>query len=200
MNRRTHDDVMDLSSALSWVRKAWATLPQAPARLHDRDIEDGSVLGSHRFSSPMWRILTGHPSSEYEAAETVQCNHHRLTTASEYDCPDCQGAGHYEHRVRRYRSPMAAAMSNLSRMRRPSDGTPAPVTTVLALAHAGWDVPRAAELVGITIVSPDHRITVEAMFLMNLRRLRDRYSESPMPRVGWVDKSDAQRAAEEAAW
>jgi hypothetical protein len=198
MHRRPHDDVMDLPSALSWVRKAWATLPTAPDRIHTRDIEDQSALGSHRFSAAMWRLLTATPYATHESAETVQCNHHRLTTASVFDCVDCQGSGFYEHKVNRYRWPMSAALASLSKMPRPSNGSPAPVDTILALAHAGWDPVRAAPLVGIPIVSADHAETVHALFLMNLRRLRDRYSEAPLARVGWVDKSESQREAEAA--
>ena len=196
MNRRPHDDVIDLPAALSWIRKAWATLPTAPSRLHDRDIEDQSELGSHRFSSPMWRILTGHPSSEYAAAETVQCNHHRLTTASVYDCPDCQGAGHYEHRVRRYRSPMAAALSSLSRGVPPPPGRPRPVDIIVALAWSGWDLDLAAQRLGMPIVSADHRKTIEAMMLMHIRKLYGSYSSGPMARAPkWTDLSDSQRNA-----
>jgi hypothetical protein len=199
MNRRPHDDVLDLPSALSWVRRAWATLPVAPDRIHARDIEDQSVLGSHRFSAAMWRILTSSAYAVHESAETVQCNHNRLTTASVFDCIDCHGNGFYEHRVTRYRWPMRAALASLAKVPRPSEGSPAPIDTILALAHAGWDPVRAAPLLGIEVVSPDHAVTVQAMFLMNLRRLRDRYSEAPISKTGWVDKSDAQRAAEEAA-
>jgi hypothetical protein len=197
MNRRPHDDVADLPSALSWLRKAWHNLPVAPARLHDRDIEDGSALGSHRFSAAMWRLLTSSAYATHESAETVPCNHHRLTTASVFDCPDCNGEGFYEHRVTRYRWPMSAALTSLSKMPRPSDGSPAPIDCILALRMTS-DLDHASRLVGIPIVSADHRRTVEAMMLMNLRRLRDRYSEAPLPRVGWVDKSEAQRAAEAA--
>ena len=199
MSRRPHDDVADWPTALSWLRKAWHTLPVPPSRLHDRDIEDGSVLGSHRFSSPMWRILNGTAYDVQEVAETVQCGHHRLEGDNVYECRDCHGEGWYENRVARYRSPMAAAMSSRAKMPRPSDGTPAPVDYIAALYHSGWQLDRASRMVGVPIVSADHRRTVEAMFLLAVRRLRNKYSEGPLPRVGWVDRSESQRNAEDAA-
>jgi hypothetical protein len=197
MNR--HPDVADIHSALSWLRSAWTTLPVPPVRLHDRDIEDGSQLGSHRFSSPMWRILIGRPTDEYEASESVMCGHPRLPSANVFDCPDCHGDGYYEHRVRRYRSPMSAALHRLSKMPSPSDGTPAPMDYILALHSTDWNPYRAAMLLRLQPVSEDHWLTIECMFLNAIRQLHSRYSVGPVARVGWVSKSDAQRAAEEAA-
>ena len=194
-----HAEVADIHSALSWLKAAWTTLPVPPVRLHDRDVEDQSQLGSHRFSSPMWRILVGRPTDEYDASESVMCQHPQLRSGNAFDCPDCQGSGYYEHRVRRYRSPMSAALHRLSKMPSPSDGTPAPMDYILALQSSDWNVWRAAMLLRLSPVSEDHWRTIEAMFLLAIRRLHQRYSVGPVARVGWVDKSDSQRQAEEAA-
>lgn len=211
MNRRTHDDVADLSSALSWLRKAWHTLPVAPTRLHDRDIEDQSRLGALKFSAAMERLLDAGPYATMTIVEEMPCEHREQDAAKRQQGELCQRCclyaedgtpisetGVIKARRVRYRWPMAAALTSLSKMPRPSDGTPAPIDCILALRMTP-DLDHAARLVGVPIVSADHRRTVEAMMLMNLRRLRDRYSEAPLPRVGWVDKSEAQRSAEEAA-
>jgi hypothetical protein len=192
-----HDDTATLASGLVWLRKSWDTLPVPPVRIHVREIEDGSRLGAHRFSAPMWRIITGRATDEYDATESVMCGHPRLASCSAFDCPDCLGAGFYEHCVRRYRSPMAAALYRLSNV--PKRGGIAPIDYILALYVMAWDVHRAAGLLELRPVSEDHAATIDAMFLLAIRQLHSRFSAGSVARIGWVEKSDAQRNAEDAA-
>ena len=209
MNRRPHDDVIDLPAALSWIRKAWATLPTAPSRLHDRDIEDGSELGAHRFSTAFARLILGSTHDVETFTEEKPCDHADQDPEARRQgelCPRCRiynedgeaiaESGRITVQRVQYRSPMAAALSKLAQSPRPSVGTPSPYECVVALAYSAWDVDRAARLVGVPIISDDHRITVQAMFLTNLRRLWHRYTDAP---VGYLDKSDSQRSAEQAA-
>jgi hypothetical protein len=197
MTRQPHEDVATLSAALRWLERAWSTLPVPPVRVHVRDIEDKSALGSHRFSGPMWRIITGRPTDDYDVTESVMCGHPRLVTDNPFDCRDCLGAGFYEHRVRRYRSPMAAALHRLSKVPAPSDGTPAPIEFIYALYEGGWGVQFALYLLGFHAVSPDHQKTLDAQFLLAIRQLHSRYSAGPVARPGWVDLSESQRNAED---
>jgi hypothetical protein len=194
--RRPSEDVADYFAAVSWLRTAWTTLPVPPAKLHTRDI-DGQL--GQRFSAPFAKVLSGLGGWRSVTVQDV-CNHPTVARdkygtiiGSPFDCGDCQGTG--LHLVQRdvHDHPMYVALSGLSKVVRPSDGTPAPIEFVMALAWSGWDLDRAARLVGVPIVSVDHRETVRAMFLMSIRRLHGRYSSGP------VGKSQAQSNAEDAA-
>lgn len=194
------DDTSSLAAAIRWAQSAWSTLPQPPLRLHDRDIEELSQLGSHRFSSPMWRILNSTPWDEEVIDETVTCFHPRLFVRDDPKaCPDCRGDNVTTVTRRRYVSPMAAALARLAKVPRPSDGTPSSLILVLALSECDWSVWKAGRLLGLEPVSEDHYKTQEAMFLLALRRLHSRYSSGPVPKVGWVSKSESQQRAEDAA-
>jgi hypothetical protein len=188
------DEVADYPSALSWLRSAWTTLPMPPAKLHTRDI-DGQL--GQRYSTPFARVLSGLGGKREVTVQDI-CYHPPLarqepTKESPYSCRDCLDSG--LHTVIRdlYDNPMYVALAGLAKVVRPSDGTPAPIDFVMALVWSGWDIDRAARLVRIPIVSPDHRITVKAHFLSAIRKLHSRYSTGP------IGKSDSQRAAEDAA-
>ena len=199
--RRPAEEVATLTAALAWLRTAWTTLPVPPAKLHDRDIEELSALGSHRFSAAFARLLDGKPTDTEISEETVTCYHPRLVDRDDVRaCPDCSGDGVTKATRVRYRSPMSAALSRLSKMPRPSDGTPAPIDYIIALAAGGWDMRQAAKLLGYHVLSPDHSQTIDAMFLLAIRRLHERYSAGPVGRsVPYTELSEAQRNALDAA-
>lgn len=199
MRRSPDPDVATYYSALSWLRSAWSTLPVAPQKLHARDIEDGSALGAHRFSSAFWRILTGGPYSTEEVTETDTCHHPRLRVDNVRDCPDCSGDGVHSVTRLRYRSPMSAALSSLSR-EQVVPGRPSSVDYIVALAYSGWDIDKASSWLGIPIVSRDHRQTVEATFLLAIRKCHSRYASGPIARgPSWSDLSESQQNAQDAA-
>ena len=193
--RPVADDVADYFSAVSWLRTAWTTLPVPPTKLHTRDI-DGQL--GQRYSAPFARVLSGLGGWRTVTVQDV-CYHPTLprdrygNVSSPFDCGDCNGSG--LHMVTRDVSdhPMYVALSGLARVPRPSNGTPAPIDFIMALAWSGWDLERAARLVGLPIVSDDHRETVRAAFLMNIRRLYGRYSTGP------IGRSESQSKAEDAA-
>jgi hypothetical protein len=197
MIRRPHDDVESWPSALSWLRTAWTTLPVAPARLHTRDI-DGEL--GQRYSPQFVRILVGLsgwrtvPVQDICRHPTLPRTRHGDIEVSSFECPDCQGSG--LHLVDRdlYDHPMYVALRKLSKVVRSRHGTPAPIDMVMALAWCGWNLDRASGAIGLPIVSPDHRQTVEAMFLLSVRNLHSRYSSGPPPA-----KSQSQQDAESAA-
>lgn len=193
---RTHPDVIDLPSAIGWLQKAWMTLPVPPARLHSREV-DGQLGPS--FTPAFARILSGSAYDTEVIHETDTCHHPRLIGHDVRTCPDCSGDGVHEVTRERYRSPMAAALVRLSKMPRPSDGTPSPAEFILTLYGAGWDWRFAAIALGLIPVSKDHEETVKAQFLLAIRQLRQRFADGPIGRVSYVDKSDAQRSAEDAA-
>ncbi len=193
--RRPADDVADYASAVSWLRTAWTTLPVPPARLHTRDI-DGQL--GQRYSAAFARVLTGLGGWRSIPVQDV-CYHPTLPRdrygemGSPFDCGDCQGTG--LHIVQRdvFDHPMYAALSGLAKVPRPSNGTPAPIDYVMALAWSSWDLGRAATAVGVPIVSADHEVTVRAMFLLSIRKLYGRYSTGP------VGRSESQARADDAA-
>ena len=204
-----HPDVATYGDAVRWLRSAWATLPVAPKAIHTRDIEDQSALGSHRFSSGMWRILTGSPYSTEEADEVQECQHEAQDPAKRRAgdmCPTCAiysedgtmiaERGTVTRSRLRYISPMAAALSSLSRGVPPPPGRPSSVDCLVALAWSGWRLDTAAAYLGMPIVSDDHRRTVEAMMLMHIRKLYGRYASGPIgtaPR--WTELSESQQHA-----
>ena len=196
MNRRPSDDVADYASAISWLRNAWLTLPVPPARLHTRDI-DGQL--GQRYSGAFAHVLSGLGGARDVDVQDV-CYHPTLPrdkygeiAGSYFDCGDCQGSGLHTVTRRLFDHPMYAALSGLAKVPRPSDGTPAPIDYIIALAGASWDLERAARLVGVPIVSDDHRETVRAMFLLAVRKLYGRFATGP------VGRSESQARAEDAA-
>lgn len=209
--RAPDPDVATYYSALSWLRAAWTTLPVAPKQLHDRDIEDGSVLGSHRYTGAFWAILVGGPYATEEYVEKSDCSDpiHAGRRGVEL-CPTCaifDGAGKAiseagtVSRMRlRYRSPMAAALSSLSRDVPPPPGRPSSIDIIVALAFRGWDLDAAAKAWGVRIASDDQRATEEARAMSAIRKLHSRYASAPIERgPRWTDLSESQRNAQDAA-
>ena len=216
MNRHSrppHPDVATYPEAVRWLRSAWTTLPVAPQAIHSREIEELSQLGSHRFSAGMWRVLADSPYATEEATEESECRHEAQSPARRRAGDICPTCGIYDGEGKliaergtlsrsryRYRSPMAAALSSLSRGVPPPPGRPSSVDVIVALAWSGWHLPTMAEALGMPIVSDDHRKTLEAMVLMHVRKLYSRYSSGPVARgPKWSELSDSQQNAIVAA-
>lgn len=215
MNRHSRPpDIATYSDAVHWLRDAWTTLPVAPRQIHSHEIEDQSALGSHRFSSGMWRVLVDSPYATEDVTERSECRHEAQDPAKRRAgdiCPTCgiydgdgkliAERGTVSREMVRFRSPMAAALSTLKRGVPPPPGRPSSVDVIVAFAWSGWHLPTMASWLGMPIVSDDHRKTLEALVLMHVRKLYSRYSSGPLPDRGpkWTEMSQSQRNAVEAA-
>lgn len=186
------DGMGTLDDAIAWARDHWV-LPEAPARIHQHAVEPDSALGSPKMSPAFLRYLEGSRTATTWQRITEPCFH---ATGLVADC--CGGVGYMTRDRERYVYPMAAALAALAKL--PQKGlNPHPLELVVVLAHAGWSVTAAAALCGVHIVSADHAQTVDAMFLLALRKLRGRYASGPLPRPKWTDLSESQRNAQDAA-
>ena len=165
-------DTATLNSAIAWLRSNIDGLERAPERLHDHVVGDKDATGAPRFSGRFWAILTFSPFAVR-------------------DSPDAGSLPAYAH-------PLSAALDKLRHEPATSKVWPTPFQLVVALMHAGFDVRRAAKLIGHPIKSPDQRATVEAAFLLALRKLHGRYATGPIPRP-YTSLSESQRHAEDAA-
>lgn len=198
MNRRPiSDDVLTYSAAVSWLRTAWTTLPVAPVKLHTRAIEDGSQLGAHEYSMAFWKVLTQSATDTETITETDTCYHPGLKPDQPArDCLPCGGAGVREFERHRFRSPLAAALWSVSKIPPPAPDRPSTLQLLVALAWSGWNLDRACRYVGMPVLSDDHRQTMQALMLMSIRRVYDRYGSVPIHRRGI---SESQSNAESAA-
>src|SRR5689334_22420669 len=96
-----------------------------------------------------------------------------------------------------YVHPLAAALERLSHVPANAPTNPTPFVLVVCLLDCGLDIDRAYErLWGKPISSADRRATVEAMFLLAVRKLQGRWSSGPLPKRKPI--SEAQAIAEAA--
>jgi hypothetical protein len=188
-----------LTEALAWAETRWANQRTATIRLHEARTTDGA-LGGPRFTHAFAATLDGSDDATETAKHSVSCSHPGKTGALCLMCAiyDEQGqpiveSGVYNKTVVRFRFPMTRALSQLSGCLHPP-GTPHPYRTILMLANYGWDARAAADRLDLAWAD------AEAHFLRSLRQLHKQYQEAPMPSVSWVDKSDAQRNAEQETW
>lgn len=179
-----------LPAAIEWCAARWDRQRTVPLRLHESHTTDGE-LGAPRFTHSFMGALDGRPDQVVTDTRTQACGHPLLAgTQATRDCPECFGVGIKDVRSDLYRYPMTLALSRLARGLPPRRSYPHPVVAVTTLAEHGWDARSAASSLGL---GPD---MAEAYLLLCIRRLHSRYQEGPIARVGWVDKSDAQRNAE----
>lgn len=183
-----------ISAAIAWTRDHWNEQRTAPVRLHVSGTEPDDLLGSPRMAPGFWRFLQGDSCAVEIAREETVC-----PLRYDPDCARCGGTGVIVHERPVFRYPMAAALYRLSKVPATSPGWPRPYSLVVLLASSGWQVARAAAAIGQPVQSPDHYRTLEAAFLIALRKLHSRYASAPLPDLKWTEKSDAQRSAEDAA-
>lgn len=185
-----------IGSAIAWTRSHWDEQSTPPIRLHVHEVSPDDVLGSPKMSSGFWRHLQGDAHAVSSVREEVPC-----PLRAEPDCARCGGLGYTIVERFSYRWPMTTALARLAKARPKlaSPIYPHPYRLVIALASNGWNVGRAAAAIGRPASSPDEYATLEAVFLSALRQLHGRYASAPLPSPSWVDKSDAQRSAEDAA-
>jgi hypothetical protein len=179
-----------LSEGIDWTRARWDQQRPVPMRLHEARTTEGA-LGAPPFTGAMHAALAGKPTSVTDALRTVDCYHPMLVKGmSPRDCPECYGLGLKDVRVDRFRFPMTLALHRLSKLLR-QRRNPHPYWLILALADHGWDAHAAARALDL------HWTLAEPLFLRAVRQLHDQYQEAPLPRTSWVDKSEAQRNAEQ---
>lgn len=188
-----------LTEAVAWAEKRWPNQRAATIRLHEARTTDGE-LGGPRFTHSFLATLDNGDGAVETTKQSVSCGHPGKTTSLCRMCAiyDEQGkpiveSGVYTKQVTRYRFPMTLALSRLAGALHPP-GTPSPFRTIVILASHGWDVRRAAGFLDMAWVD------AEPHMLRCLRQLHAWYQETPVPSVSWVDKSDAQRAAEQETW
>lgn len=197
-------ELRDLHDALAWLERHWTgRIP--PTRLHGRGVEPESALGSPELADAFRRYLEQRPGDVITEAVSETCYHPRLPRNERMSaCPDCDGLGVKEaHRIR-YRDPMWRAVSRLATQQaRPGQAGWAQI--VVALVLSAYRPAVAARLIGSQVVAGSVTWTrpdfYEPMFTLAIRKLHHAYAQAPiaMPKPTWVDKSDSQRAAEEAA-
>ena len=182
-----HDALsVTLASSIDEVRWRWNDR-EVPIRLHDAAFgEDGAP----RLSAPFLRFLTASAFTVIETDETDVCFHPRLVRLDDpFACIDCGGMGVKTTRRERYAWPMWAALSRLAHEPPDREGLPPPAIIVLAVASSRWDWHRAAVRLRIAHLPDAEHIVARAF-----AKLRGRYQERPVPRVGWVSMSDSHMA------
>lgn len=181
-------------SAVAWLAPIWYER-DLPLRLHVHDVEPDSRLGSPKLAPAFEAYLDAGAFDVVTVSETRECRHLSLAAGADpWTCRDCAGSGWYEATRAHYRDPLRAALENLRRRPGPwPRGLVPPATLVVELAGAGFDVPTVA----LALVVREAELASYATIA--IERLRGRYRTAPVTRVAWTAKSDAQRAAEEAA-
>ena len=190
---RRDGEVMTLNTwtdAAEWLRDHLDGLRLAPARMHDAALGES---GAPRYSAVFWAILAG---TAYDAVDTEETRTCPVSHGYGDPCVRCDGNMSYVVYRRMYRHPLAAALARLRHAPATSPDWPKPYAMVAALLHCGLDLDAAAQAIGHPILGPDHRKTVEAAFLLALRKLEGRWASGPLPRRA---PSEAQSAAEAAA-
>lgn len=181
-------------SALSWLRDHLDGLVTAPERLHDHAIGDD---GAPRLSAAFLAVLVGSPYATVTTTEQRNCRLEHPFDAP--PCPRCDGQLTYSVDRDVYRHPLAAALATLRNAPATSHDWPRPYVMVVTLIREGLDLDRAAEAIDHPILGPDHRKTVEAAFLLAIRKLAGRWSSGPIPKTPkWTELSSSQQAAEDA--
>ena len=187
--------VATLAEAIEGLRDRAQELQDFPGRLHVHEVQPRDLLGAPKLSPAFWRWLTGSVHATHQVREEVICP---LRHADATDCPRCGGVGSYVITRDVYSRPLARALGGLVNAK--TNQRPHPLIVIQALLAEGFSVERAARRYGVVILSEDQRRNEEARVLSAIRALRSRYEETVLgPRPGWLERSDAQRAAENVA-
>ena len=198
--------VATLTEAIEGLRDRAQELQDYPGRLHVHEVQPRDLLGAPKLSPAFWRWLTRDDEDRYEGehrwvhdseliSEERVCP---LRHVAGVKCPICPGTGIYVTKKDVYTRPLARALTKLVSVK--TDQRPHPLIVIQALLAEGFSVERAARRYGVVILSEDQRRNEEARVLSAIRALRSRYEETVLgPRPGWLERSDAQRAAENVA-
>lgn len=175
---------------IQWLRDHADELREAPTRLHDHAIGEG---GGPRYAAAFWALLMGSPYATVSVDETRDCPiGHRYSEP----CQLCDGNLSYVVARTLYRHPLAAALERLKHAPATSHDWPKPYELVVLLLRSDFHLPVAAAAIGHPILDDDHRKTVEAAFLLAIRKLAGRWSSGPIPRAPkWTELSESHQAA-----
>jgi len=187
-------DASTLTGAIAGLRDRAVELSDYPDRLHVAGVQPRDLLGAPKLSPAFWRYLTGKPDSTHTVTETVICPLRHESA----DCARCGGLGSYPKTRAMYDRPLALALRKLANAKSPQ--RPHPIYVILALLSEGYSIERTALRLGIIIMDADQRKTEEARILSAIRALRLVFEDTDYrPDPGWLNRSDAQRSAEDAA-
>lgn len=172
--------ITTMPEALDWLRETWEAR-DTPSRLHSRDHEGWGLAYAPAFA----RRLGAKPDDTATVIATRTCNHLRIPkNADAWTCPDCRGAGTYEQESLVYCAPMWRAMTRLR------EANALAHDIVLSLVINAYDVADTCEVTGCS----------EDSLVAAVRQLHSHYQRAPqLHSIGWVSKSESQRAAESAA-
>lgn len=185
--RYQRDPAMDnLRDAIDWLEAHWGEQLEAPDRLHRHDTE--GELGGLAYSPEFAAVLSWSPRTVVRWRMTTEC-HHPMTAGRQQDCPECLGSCVKEVASDRFPYPMTTALTTLARS--PSK-PPHPVVLLRELAVRSWDARTTASVMGLAWEQAG------ALMLRAIRKVHARYQAAPIHR-SWVDLSESQRNAEEAA-
>jgi hypothetical protein len=189
-----------LPEAIAWAQSRWGNQRTVPVRLHEAHTTEGE-LGAPRFSHAFAAALDGSANATTSVEQSTPCAHPGRGIGQL--CPMCvihdsEGkplveTNVYVRRVHRFSFPMTRALDRLANALRPArDRMPHPYRTVMALAGHGWDPHAAVRSLDLGWDAG------EAHLLRSLRQLHRWYEEAPVT-TSYIDKSEAQRNAEEWA-
>ena len=183
------------ADGVAWLKDHLDGLMQAPTRLHDKETGDD---GAPRLSQAFMSVLVGSPYATTWSRDERACQlPHPLGAPT---CSRCGDQLTYTVQAEVYRHPLAAALATLKHAPATSHDWPRPYVMVLALIRVGFNLDLAAANIGHPILGPDHRKTVEAAFLLAIRKLVGRWASGPIPnRPKWTELSSSQQTAEDAA-
>lgn len=185
--------IQTFRQAVRWLAPRAAELGDAPLKLHTSGTAASDLLGSPPFSGEFWLRLSTDAFAGHDVTITKTCS---LPHPLDVVCPRCDNNYSYTVTRKVYHRPFAAALSRLSHAPATSRAWPKPHAMILALIAAGFRLDGAARVIGHPIGSEDERTTVEAAFILAVRKLHDRYAEGPIPKgPSWTEQSDSQHAA-----
>lgn len=210
---------MSIASDIEWFMER---LPTPPARLHQRGVwadEDdglGSELGAPAYTRLFQQWLEHEFTKTTERYEGRPCDHPTLSEAQllvnreaerrgaplPFHCATCDGTGRRSGERTEYRWPMRAALARIRGLQPVHRGAPSQHTILFRLAASEGEVARMAEVLMPEYPCMAIRTHVFAHLGNALRKLREKYSETELPRMPRgepTEKSEAQLNAEVAA-
>lgn len=177
VERRRHQQMADLDTALDWLRDHWPEQREAPLRLTVHDTE--GELGGLAYSGAFAALLAWHPGQVRTVEATTICGH-PLVHGRTDECPECWGVGVKTIQADRYTYPMTIALRRLAAYNGRS------ALLLVTLAVHGWSVEITCRLAA----------TRPPRILAAVRQLHRWYQAGPVP---WIEKSESQQAAEVAS-
>jgi hypothetical protein len=185
-----------LDDAIEWLRSVWNDERPVPYKLHDLRTHSQGELGTPWMTAAFITWVTARSDDKSDIIETVTCPnpaHHDGDWRASVSCGICLGIGTYEVERLRYRYPLWRALRSLERKPANRPGHPAPLVIVAQLATCGWSSLYAHRLSNVE--TPLAWEVYEALALMAIRDLHQRYAIAPIPARRWTALSESQQNA-----